>query len=495
MAPDAFDLDPTTADAVIALADPSLRAKSIARLDGGANSAVFEVRTTGGDTMIVKVYSDLFHWKMEKEVFVYRLLEGHTLTAPVPVILAADDSKTLLRQNVLVMTKLDGEHVLSLLDRLDDTELAHLNKQIGAFLRSLHEISFDQFGYVGTDAIVGPHDTNLAYMSFQFEKKLREFTDLGGDDDLRQAIAGYVAEREDLLADCPRASYCHNDCHYGNVLALPSGNGLRMSGMLDFENVLAGDPLLDLAKAHCYSSRRSEPLLAALIEGYGRVRPNWRQALDLYVLYHRLELWDWFALLGQSEALDDLADEMRTLTASRPVTTIRVAVPDDVAALSALAKRTWSDAFGGGMSVQDEAAELEEGRSETYFADALVKKTILVAEEDGALLGYVQFGDVGIPEVQLRPGDRGLHRLYVETTLQGRGIGRKLLETALQHPRLAEARRIFLQVWDKNERAVRLYESLGFKRVGTTRFTVGNEAMEDLVMILDKGDRAAPRPT
>src|SRR5919109_1578095 len=168
-----FDLDPTTADSVIALADPRLRAETITRLHGGDNSAVFDVRTRGGGALVVKVYSDLFHWKMEKEVFVYGLLRGHALPAPVPVVLAADDSKTLLRQNVLVMTKLDGENVLSLLDRLDDDELAHINRQIGAFLRSLHEVGFDRFGYVGTDGIVEPHDTNLAYMRFQFDKKLR----------------------------------------------------------------------------------------------------------------------------------------------------------------------------------------------------------------------------------------------------------------------------------------------------------------------------------
>ena len=108
-----------------------------------------------------------------------------------------------------------------------------------------------------------------------------------------------------------------------------------------------------------------------------------------------------------------------------------------------------------------------------------------MAEEDSALLGYVQFGDVGIPDAGARPADQGLHRLYVETTLQGRGLGRRLLEAALRHPRLAAAERIFLQVWDENLRAVRLYESVGFRKIGKTRFTVGSETVEDAVMVLD----------
>jgi ribosomal protein S18 acetylase RimI-like enzyme len=166
--------------------------------------------------------------------------------------------------------------------------------------------------------------------------------------------------------------------------------------------------------------------------------------------------------------------------------TIRPARPSDVAALSELATRTWSDAFGAGLRPDDEALELQDTRSEGYFASALREKNILVAEGDGALLGYVQFGDVGIAEVEVRPGDQGLHRLYIETALQGRGLGRRLIEAALQHPRLAKANRIFLQVWDKNERAVRLYESFGFQKVGTMTFRIGSEVMEDVVMLLEK---------
>jgi ribosomal protein S18 acetylase RimI-like enzyme len=110
-----------------------------------------------------------------------------------------------------------------------------------------------------------------------------------------------------------------------------------------------------------------------------------------------------------------------------------------------------------------------------------------VAEHDGALLGYVQFGDVAISDVEVRPGDQGLQRLYVETALQGPGVGRMLMEAALQHPRLAKARRVFIQAWEKNEQALGLYESLGFQKVGRTTFSIGSEAMEDLVLVLDRG--------
>jgi diamine N-acetyltransferase len=166
--------------------------------------------------------------------------------------------------------------------------------------------------------------------------------------------------------------------------------------------------------------------------------------------------------------------------------TIRPAEEADIPALSTLARRTWADAFGSSLSPEQLAAELDETRSEEYFRAALVEHTILVAELDGDLVGYVQFGDVTIPEVDARPGDRGLHRVYVANELQGRGIGRALMDAALSHPRLADAEQIYLAVWDANEPALRLYANLGFRAVGTTRLTLGGEAVEDLVLVLDR---------
>jgi ribosomal protein S18 acetylase RimI-like enzyme len=166
---------------------------------------------------------------------------------------------------------------------------------------------------------------------------------------------------------------------------------------------------------------------------------------------------------------------------------IRPAPSREVPALSRLAKQTGADAFGEPLRPEDLAAELERSRSEAYFINALKETTILVAEEDGALLGYVQFGDVKIPEVEVRPGDQGLRRLYVDTAAQGRGLGRRLMNAALDHPRLASASRIFLTVWEKNTHAMRLYESFGFETAGATRVTIAEkEVGEDLVMVLDK---------
>jgi hygromycin-B 7''-O-kinase len=310
-----LDLDVATADRLIALADPSLRATSVKRLTGGGNSGVFEVATSSGSAVVVKVYSEIFDWKLEKELYVYDRVQQHGLDLPVAEILAADQSRSLIPNNFVVMTKREGRHVLSLLDELSDRDLESINRQVGVLLRMLHAVTFDAFGYIGTTGVFESHPTNSAYMRFQFEKKLREFGELGGAEELHRTIERYVTERVELLTGCPRATLCHDDCHEGNILLLPTGDGWRISGLLDFENAVAGDPLLDLAKVHCYSRRPSEARLTALVDGYGPLRDDWREALDLYVVYHLIELWDWFASIDETEPLAGIADQLRRLAA------------------------------------------------------------------------------------------------------------------------------------------------------------------------------------
>jgi hygromycin-B 7''-O-kinase len=98
------------------------------------------------------------------------------------------------------------------------------------------------------------------------------------------------------------------------VLVVHERGGWRISELLDFENVVAGDPLLDLARRTATPGVAARPMLAALAAGYGDLRDGWRDAVDLYVLCHLLELWDWFAATGHTAPLASIAEEMRVLT-------------------------------------------------------------------------------------------------------------------------------------------------------------------------------------
>jgi RimJ/RimL family protein N-acetyltransferase len=73
-------------------------------------------------------------------------------------------------------------------------------------------------------------------------------------------------------------------------------------------------------------------------------------------------------------------------------------------------------------------------------------------------------GSVGVE--RLDGASAELHRLYLDPTLWGRGLGRALVEAALAWCREAALCRVILWSDTRFDRAHRLYERLGFTRRG-----------------------------
>jgi diamine N-acetyltransferase len=165
---------------------------------------------------------------------------------------------------------------------------------------------------------------------------------------------------------------------------------------------------------------------------------------------------------------------------------IRQANWDDVPALAALARKTYADAFGHSFTESDLAAHLEVRLSDAYFREALHEDVFFVAvDEDRRLIGFAQCGDFKNDAIETQPGDQELRRLYVLSDFQNKGIGSQLLEVVFRHPRTSAGKKVYLDVWERNEAARRLYERFGFAVIGAKPFAVasGIAAEKDLVMV------------
>lgn len=160
---------------------------------------------------------------------------------------------------------------------------------------------------------------------------------------------------------------------------------------------------------------------------------------------------------------------------------IRAAQPSDVPALSQLAIQTYADAFGHSMSAADLAAHVQNHLSPASFARIVAHDAVLVAEVSGSLVGYAQFG-AAHPDSGYGQGAE-LRRIYVRAAFQNAGIGTLLMQAALHE--LSGAGDIYLDVWEHNHGAQRLYRRFGFEVVGTRTFEVasGAETSLDLIMV------------
>src|SRR5262245_57870371 len=124
------DLTMSTVAAMVSRVYPDVEVQSVAPLAGGKINAVFEITCTKLPTkLVLKIYADTHHWKMEKEVFVYGLLADRPgVTAPT--VLVTDSSKRLWPQNYIIMTKLDGVMLREAADAMSGERLCSIYREM-----------------------------------------------------------------------------------------------------------------------------------------------------------------------------------------------------------------------------------------------------------------------------------------------------------------------------------------------------------------------------
>lgn len=294
---------------------PAAEATDVLPRTGGQLSAVYEVRCEDpAHDVICKVYADEWAWKQAKEIHVYRLLARDT-PLPVPAVLHHAANTAPGGRAVTILSLLEGRPLSEASADMDATLIPAMYREMGAALAAVHRIGQEAYGYL-TTKILDPLPDNGTYMRHQFTKKLREFDELGGDSALRDAVARRVERDGGLLDGCEAAVLCHNDLHEGNVLVAQGPRGWEVTGVIDVENAIAADPLIDLAKTDYYALGRGEPERTALLDGYGALPGDGIERLELYRLYHALELWDWFRSIGTTEPLASIAEDIARLAAA-----------------------------------------------------------------------------------------------------------------------------------------------------------------------------------
>jgi ribosomal protein S18 acetylase RimI-like enzyme len=98
----------------------------------------------------------------------------------------------------------------------------------------------------------------------------------------------------------------------------------------------------------------------------------------------------------------------------------------------------------------------------TQLGDASV--VVLVAEDDGQVLGYTYAGVEGFDYMSLRGPAGVLHDIVVDPAHRGHGVGRMLLDATLAALEGRGAPRVVLSTAERNEPAQRLFARAGFRR-------------------------------
>jgi ribosomal protein S18 acetylase RimI-like enzyme len=159
-------------------------------------------------------------------------------------------------------------------------------------------------------------------------------------------------------------------------------------------------------------------------------------------------------------------EALRVQPSDTPAATIRPARPADLAVLGRL----------GALLVREhhdfdpERFIAATPRTEQAYASFLGTQleepsvVILVAEREGAVLGYTYAGVEEHDYMSLRGPAGVLYDIVVDPTHRGRGVGRILLEATLAALEARGAPRVVLSTAERNEAAQRLFARAGFRR-------------------------------
>jgi ribosomal protein S18 acetylase RimI-like enzyme len=169
---------------------------------------------------------------------------------------------------------------------------------------------------------------------------------------------------------------------------------------------------------------------------------------------------------------------------SSPIVT-RTARPDDAALLTELGASTFAETFESANTPADFAAYMAaafgEDRQRAELEDP--DTTVFFAERDGEAVGYVMLREGRAPSGVAADDALQIVRLYARQRVLGHGIGAALMQRALAEAAGRGKDAVWLGVWDRNERAIRFYESWGFHRAGSQPFLLGSDLQTDLVMV------------
>ncbi len=167
-----------------------------------------------------------------------------------------------------------------------------------------------------------------------------------------------------------------------------------------------------------------------------------------------------------------------------PAHSFRPCTPADLDALVSLGVETYLDTFQGMTSGEVMEGYLAEAFDPARIAGELGNpgSAFFFLEVHGVPAGYLKLNENGAQTDLREPDGLEIERIYLRQTFQGRGLGRVLLEKALEIARQKGKRYAWLGVWEKNTQAIGFYERMGFVKAGTHDFFMVRERQTDWIM-------------
>lgn len=170
----------------------------------------------------------------------------------------------------------------------------------------------------------------------------------------------------------------------------------------------------------------------------------------------------------------------------KPPVTLRPALPKDASQIAALGSSVFSASFGYSMPPEDLQAYLESAYNLSSVTGDISNNlitTIVAIDASDSVVGFSQLTR-GTSEPCLEGCEKPveLQRLYLSPDFHGGGVGRLLIEAIEKVAREERFVTLWLGVWEENFKAQKVYERMGFRKVGSHDFVMGSCVQTDWIL-------------
>nr|WP_106783083.1 GNAT family N-acetyltransferase [Lysinibacillus timonensis] len=163
---------------------------------------------------------------------------------------------------------------------------------------------------------------------------------------------------------------------------------------------------------------------------------------------------------------------------------IKMCNHEDLRTLQKVSIETFNDTFKEQNSPENMKAYLEKAFNLEQLEKELTNpfSQFFFIYYENEVAGYLK---VNTNDAQTEDmGDIALEieRIYIKKDFQKHGLGKSLLNQAIEIGKELNKKTIWLGVWEKNENAIAFYHKMGFVQTGAHSFYMGDEEQIDYIL-------------
>lgn len=162
---------------------------------------------------------------------------------------------------------------------------------------------------------------------------------------------------------------------------------------------------------------------------------------------------------------------------------LREAVKADAELIADISRQTFYETFAADNKKED----MDKFFNEQFTRGKLMMEvgrpglTFYLAYVGNEVAGYLKLREP-FPNSKTLPSVE-IARIYALKKFIGHGVGKALMQKSIEFARQKNKKRIWLGVWEKNDRAIKFYQQWGFEKFSEHNFLLGNDLQTDWLMV------------